>query len=53
MLEHRLIQDVSTRWSSTYFMMERLVEQRWTIYYAVLHYELVSRPEYVSLAQNM
>ena len=28
--------------------MERLAEQRWTIY-AVLHDELVSRPEYVSL----
>ncbi|XP_057208474.1 E3 SUMO-protein ligase ZBED1-like [Triplophysa rosa] len=29
--EHKLIQDVSTRWNSTYFMVERLLEQRWPI----------------------
>ncbi|KAK9976475.1 hypothetical protein ABG768_021680 [Culter alburnus] len=29
--EHKLIQDVTTRWNSTYFMLERLLEQRWPI----------------------
>ncbi len=29
--EHKLIQDVSTRWNSTFFMLERLLEQRWPI----------------------
>ena len=28
---HQLIQDVSTRWNSTYFMIECLLEQRWPI----------------------
>ena len=28
---HQLIQDISTRWNSTYYMIERLVEQRWPI----------------------
>ena len=30
--QHQLIQDVSTRWNSTYFMYERIAEQRWAIY---------------------
>lgn len=29
--QHQLIQDVKTRWNSTYYMIERLVEQRWPI----------------------
>ena len=28
---HNLIADVSTRWNSTYYMIERLVEQRWPL----------------------
>ena len=29
--QHQLIQDVKTRWNSTYFMIEHLIEQRWPI----------------------
>ena len=29
--QHKLIQDVSTRWNSTYFMIEHLLEQRWPV----------------------
>ena len=29
--QRQLIQDVKTRWNSMYFMIERLVEQRWPI----------------------
>lgn len=29
--QHKLIQDISTRWNSTYYMVERLLEQRWPV----------------------
>ena len=28
---HQLTQDVTTRWDSTYFLIERLLEKRWPI----------------------
>ena len=29
--QHNLIQDVSTRWNSTFYFIDRLLEQRWPI----------------------
>nr|XP_054589704.1 E3 SUMO-protein ligase ZBED1-like [Nothobranchius furzeri] len=29
--EHNLVQDVSTRWNSTFYMITRLLEQRWPV----------------------
>ena len=46
--QHHLIQDVSTRWNSTFFMIDRLVEQQVAIY-AVLHDAAVSKDQYQHL----
>jgi len=46
--ENHLIQDVTTRWDSTYQMFELLEEQRWTIY-AVLFDDTVSSADYKHL----
>ena len=46
--QHHLIQDVSTWWNSTFFMINCLVEQRVAIY-AVLHDATVSKNQYQHL----
>jgi hypothetical protein len=45
--EHHLIQDVSTRWNSVFFMFERLQEQQWAVY-AVLYDSEVTEAKYRS-----
>ena len=46
--EHTLIQSVGTHCNSTYFILERLLEQHWAIY-GVLHDETVSKPDHKTL----
>ena len=45
---HRLLQDVVTRWNSTFFMFKRLLEQRWAIY-AVFYDEHGTQNQYKHL----
>ena len=46
--QHHLIQDVSTRWNSTFFMINRLVEQQ-VAFYAFLHDAAVSKDQFQHL----
>lgn len=43
--QHHLIQDVSTRWNSTYFMLDRLAEQRVAIY-ATIHDPTITKQQH-------
>lgn len=44
--EHKLIQDVSVRWSSSYYMISRLLEQRWTITACLSDQEVTHRSKH-------
>jgi len=45
---HQLLQDVVTRWNSTFLMFQRLLEQRWAIY-AVFYDEYGTQSQYKHL----
>ncbi|KAM3857052.1 E3 SUMO-protein ligase ZBED1-like [Diretmus argenteus] len=40
---HKLIQDVAVRWNSSYYMVQRLVEQRWPVTAAISDPEITPR----------
>uniref|UniRef100_UPI003AAD97D9 E3 SUMO-protein ligase ZBED1-like n=1 Tax=Centroberyx gerrardi TaxID=166262 RepID=UPI003AAD97D9 len=60
--QHMLVQDVSTRWNSTYHMLSRLLEQRWPVTAALSdpavtlrgkHHYLDLKPEQWNLIEEL
>ncbi|KAM3837993.1 E3 SUMO-protein ligase ZBED1-like [Diretmus argenteus] len=47
--QHAMIQDVSTRWNSTFYMMQRLLEQRWPVTATLSDPDLKARKNYLDL----
>lgn len=41
--ENKLIPDVSTRWNSTYYMVSRLLEQRWPVTAVLSHPDITKK----------
>lgn len=41
--EHKLIQDVAVSWNSSYYMIERLLEQRWPVVATLSNQEITQR----------
>lgn len=51
--EHKLIQDVAVRWNSSYFMVERLLEQRWPVVATLSDPEVTQRgKQYLDLKND-
>ena len=42
-VEHKLIQDVAVRWNSSYYMIERVLEQRWPVVATLSDPEITQR----------
>ncbi|KAL4008530.1 hypothetical protein ACER0C_002382 [Sarotherodon galilaeus] len=51
--EHKLIQDVAVRWNSSYYMIERLLEQRWPVVATLSDPEITQRgKQYLDLKND-
>ena len=42
-VEHKLIQDVAVRWNSSYYIIERVLEQRWPVVATLSDPEITQR----------
>ncbi|CAM4592048.1 unnamed protein product [Leuciscus chuanchicus] len=53
-VEHKLIQDVAVRWNSSYYMIERLLEQRWPVVATLSDPEITQRGKhYLDLKNDL